>query len=77
MKYFNIPHYKALVELKRRIDRVNIAGMDIAVNRAKILEFYDRHGLEATKEAFGICRATIYKWKKILKENGNNIRSLN
>ncbi|MCX7641685.1 MAG: hypothetical protein N2Z20_03525 [Elusimicrobiales bacterium] len=76
MKYFNIPHYKSLVELKRRIDRVNITGIDIAQRRMKIIEFYDRYGLEATRQAFGVCKSTIYAWKKILRENNNEIRSL-
>ena len=41
-----------------------------ANKRYKIIEFYNKYGLEATKEAFGISRRTIYRWKAKLKENG-------
>ncbi|MGC8867532.1 MAG: hypothetical protein ACP5PA_04890, partial [Elusimicrobiales bacterium] len=76
MRYFNIPHYKALVELKRRLDRVNVEGMDIAQRRLKILKFFDRYGLKATEEAFGVKKSTIYLWKGLLRDNGNEIRAL-
>lgn len=76
MRYFNVGHYKSLVELKRRIDKVNIKGIEIAERRMEIIRFYDEYGREATRKAFGVSKATIYNWKKILKTNGNEIRSL-
>ncbi len=39
----------------------------IIEHRVKILTFYERFGLEATKEAYGVSRATIFNWKKQLK----------
>ena len=47
-----------------------------ANERYKILKFFDKYGLEATIEAFGISRRTIYRWKAKLKENKNDIISL-
>ncbi|MCV6599360.1 MAG: integrase core domain-containing protein [Alphaproteobacteria bacterium] len=41
-----------------------------ANDRYKIIQFYDKYGLEATIEAFNISRRTIYRWKSKLKENG-------
>lgn len=76
MKYFNIPHYKSLIELKRRIDKVNVNHIEIAQKRADIINFYDKYGLEATRQAFKVSRTAIYQWKKILRENNNEIRSL-
>lgn len=73
---FNVPHYKSLVELKRRIDKVNVKGIEIAQRQIEIIRFYDEYGKEATKKAFGVSKATIYNWKKILKLNGNEVRSL-
>lgn len=57
MRYFNIPHYKSLLELKRRIDKVNLKGIEIAQRRMEIIRFYDEYGKEATREAFGVSKA--------------------
>lgn len=48
-----------------------------AQKRLKILNFFDKYGLEATKEAFGISRRTLYRWRATLIKNKNNITSLN
>ena len=48
-----------------------------ANERYKILQFYDKYGLNATIEAFNISRRTIYRWKEKLKKNHNQINSLN
>lgn len=48
-----------------------------ANKRYKILQFYEKYGLEATKDAFGVSRRTIYRWKAKLKENQGNVNSLN
>ncbi len=45
-----------------------------ANDRYKIIQFFDKYGLEATIEAFSVSRRTIYRWKSKLKENG--IKSL-
>jgi len=50
---------------------------DEASKRYKILEFYDKYGLEATYEAFNVSRRTIYRWKAKLKNNKNEITALN
>ncbi|MCX7873521.1 MAG: helix-turn-helix domain-containing protein [Caldimicrobium sp.] len=44
--------------------------------RLKVIEFHDSFGTKATVEAFGICRATIYRWKKLLKNSGGRLESL-
>ena len=41
-----------------------------ANDRYKIIQFFDKYGLEATIEAFNVSRRTIYRWKSKLKENG-------
>ena len=48
-----------------------------ANERYKIVQFFDKYGLEATKEAFGVSRRTIYRWKAVLKENNYQKSSLN
>ena len=44
--------------------------------RYKILQFFDKYGLDATIEAFAVSRRTIYRWKAKLKEGNNQINSL-
>ena len=39
--------------------------------RAKALTFWQNHGLQATKDAYGVSRRTLYRWKsKLEKEKG-------
>ena len=49
---------------------------EIARERFKIIEFYERFGEEATKEDFGADRKVIHVWKKRLKEKGNKLMAL-
>jgi transposase InsO family protein len=44
--------------------------------RVKILTFWKQHGLEATKDAFGVGRATLFRWQQILDQHQGNISSL-
>lgn len=37
-------------------------------HRLKLLKFWSKHGLEATQEAFGVSRRTLYRWQKRLHE---------
>lgn len=47
-----------------------------AQKRAKILTFWQQHGLTATKDAFGISRATLFRWQKSIVESKGNLISL-
>ena len=43
-----------------------------ALNRLKILIFFDKHGLTATLDAFDVSRRTLYRWKAVqVKSNGS------
>ena len=44
--------------------------------RVKILTFWQKHGTETTKDAFGVGRATLYRWQKELNDNGGTIQAL-
>lgn len=37
-----------------------------AQRRAKIITFWKKHGLEATKDAFGVSRSTLFEWQRRL-----------
>ena len=44
--------------------------------RLRIIEFFDKWGTEATKEAYNRSRATIYLWKNKLSKSGGKLSSL-
>ena len=48
-----------------------------AEKRAKILVFFEKHGLETTLEAFEVKRRTLYGWKKKWAEGGRIPEALN
>jgi len=44
--------------------------------RVKILDFWHKHGLEATKDAYGTPKATLYRWQQTLNQAGGNVNIL-
>ena len=48
-----------------------------ALHKMKVLAFWEKYGLEAAMEAFGVKRRTLFYWKSALKKGGNKIESLN
>ncbi|TSC73142.1 MAG: transposase [Parcubacteria group bacterium Gr01-1014_38] len=48
-----------------------------ATDRARILAFWERHGLAATQEAFRVSRRTLFLWKQQLREGGGMPEALN
>jgi len=49
---------------------------EVAVQRIKIIKFYERYGEKAAKEAFGADRKAVSRWKKRLRTSGGVISSL-
>lgn len=49
---------------------------EVIERRLKIISFYERHGGEATRDAFGVSRSTVFLWKKKLREADGRIISL-
>ena len=48
-----------------------------ALHKARVLAFWEKHGLEATIEAFGKKRRALFLWKKNLREAGGKLEGLN
>lgn len=48
-----------------------------AEERVRILTFWQKHGDAATKEAFMVSRATLFRWQKTLAEDRGRIEALN
>jgi len=55
----------------------NIMITNQAKERLRILNYWKKYGLSATKDAFGAKRSTLYYWQKLYKESGYKIESLN
>lgn len=48
-----------------------------AKRRAKILTFWQAHGLAATVDAHNVKRRTLFEWKRKLREGRGKLESLN
>ncbi len=44
--------------------------------RAKILEFWKKHGEQATKDAFGVSRRSLFRWQATLGERHGHLDAL-
>ena len=53
------------------------AMTDEAKQRINILSFWGKHGLQATLDAFGTKRRTLFLWKATLKKAHGNVEALN
>jgi len=45
--------------------------------KARVLVFWEKHGLEATLDAFPEKRSTLFLWKKKFREGGGKLEVLN
>ena len=68
---------KGFVTIYERALRFRYMITENAKRKAKILTFWEKHGIEATMEAFDVKYRTLFDWKKKLKESGGKIESLN
>lgn len=75
MRQFN--RFKGLINKHNRVIRFRYMITEEAKRKAKILTFWQKHGLEATMEAFGTKRPTLFLWKKNLREGGGKLEALN
>jgi transposase-like protein len=63
--------YQKMLSSLRRFSRD-----EVAQQRHRIMEFYDRYGEQATKEAFGADRKVISRWRKKLRQYGGALEGL-
>ena len=50
---------------------------DKAKHKLKVIAFWQKYGLPATKDAFAVKERTLYHWKRKLKQGGGVAESLN
>jgi len=55
---------------KFSISRLINKGEDIGLKKSQIIEFFEKYGAEAARDAFGVARSTLFLWKKRLREGG-------
>lgn len=68
---------KGFINLYEYALRYSYMITDKAKDRAKILSFWAKHGLEATIDAFPVKRSTLFLWRKKLKDNQGKLEALN
>lgn len=72
--------YKGVIGFKRMYDygyKHNHMITKEAKERKRILDFWEKYGLEATKSAFKTKRSTLFYWKKLYKDGKYDLMSLN
>lgn len=78
MAFFNkFKGIKGFLSIYERVIRFRYMITEEAKRKTRILAFWEKHGLEATKEAFDVSRPTLFRWQKALKDNIGKIEALN
>jgi transposase InsO family protein/transposase-like protein len=65
---------RRLLKMLKSLNRFNVS--EIAQERLRIIEFYDKHGEASTYEAFKVDRKLIYVWRRKLKKQQGKLSSL-
>src|SRR3989344_9703307 len=78
MRQFNkFKDTKGFITIWQRVLRFRYMITEQAKERCRILAFWERHGTEATREAFRVSRRTLFRWQKKLKEKKGQLEGLN
>ena len=78
MAYFNkFRGTKGFISIWERVIRFRYMITEQAKERVKILAFWEKYGTQATKEAFGVSRPSLFRWQKKLKESLGKLDALN
>lgn len=65
------------MSLWERVIRFRYMITEQAKERTRILAFWEKHGTEATEEAFKITERTLYRWQRALLEGHGKLEALN
>ena len=73
--YEGIPLYNSkMIQSIRSVS--SFSKSDAADFRLKVIEFHKIYGTKAAISAFQVSKATVYRWKKILKDSKGRLESL-
>jgi putative transposase len=70
MQYLNRFNPIKLRKVTRYLEQAITEHNETAIRRKEILDFFDKYGLQATKDAYKISKSTLYNWKRQHKDNG-------
>jgi len=68
---------RGFISTWERVIRFRYMITEQAKERVRILAFWDKHGTEATEEAFGVKKRTLYLWRAKLKAGQGKLEALN
>ena len=78
MRIFNqFKGTKGFISTWQRVIRLSYMITEQAKQRVRILAFWDKHGFEATQEAFGPSLRTLFRWASRLAQAGGKLEALN
>jgi len=82
MEFFNRIHskytgIKGFITVYNDAIRYGYMITQKALEKARVLVFWEKHGFEATLDAFPVKRSTLYAWKKRWSEGDKKIEALN
>ena len=62
--------------MKYFISSLNFSRSKQAQFRLKVIQFHNKYGTKAAIDAFSVSRRTVFRWKKILKNNKGRLENL-
>ena len=68
---------KGFISMWARMIRFQYMIIETAKQRTRVLAFWEKYGLDATKEAFSISRPTLFRWQKKLTNGGGKLEAFN
>lgn len=78
MRQFNkFKNTKGFITIWERVIRFRYMITEQAKERCRILAFWEKYGDNATKEAFGVSRRTLFRWQKALSKTNGQLEGLN
>jgi len=73
----NLRRTKGFVTAYNRLIRFRYMISNKAKERTRILAFWERHGTDATTEAFEVSKRTLERWQKALNKGQGKLEALN
>jgi hypothetical protein len=78
MRQFNkFAGTKGFVSTWYQVLRFRYMITEQAKNRCRILAFWEKHGTEATTEAFRVSKRTLFRWQDALHQSNGKLDGLN
>lgn len=68
---------KGFISTWERVLRFRDMISEQALTRCRILAFWEKHGIPATSEAFGVSRRALFRWQAALQKANGKLEGLN